>query len=76
MPTKIVTGENQPIDTLESGVASVIRLVVGPDLADVTGSFFDRDVESKANPQAYDPADRRRLRELSERLVANALRGR
>jgi NAD(P)-dependent dehydrogenase (short-subunit alcohol dehydrogenase family) len=75
MPTKIVTGENQPIDTLESGVANVVRLVVEPDLADVSGSFFDRDAESKADPQAYDPADRQRLRELSERLVADALPG-
>ena len=73
MPTKIVTGENQPIDTLESGVANVIRLVVSPDLADVTGSFFDREAESKAHPQAYNPADRQRLRELSDRLVADAL---
>ncbi len=75
MPTKIVTGENQPIETLESGVANVVRLVVDPDLAGVTGSFFDRDAESKADPQAYDPADRQRLRELGERLVADALRG-
>lgn len=72
MPTKIVTEENQPIDALESGVANVVPLVVDPDLADVTGSFFDRDAESKAHPQAYDPADRQRLRELSERLVADA----
>lgn len=71
MPTKIVTEEQDyTVDALESGIANVVRLLVDPDLADVTGRFFDRDAESRANRQAYDPAARQRLRELSNALVS------
>ena len=73
MPTKIVTEEQDyTVDALEYGIANVVRLLVDPDLADVTGSFYDRDAEAKADPQAYDPAARRRLRELSRALVTAA----
>ena len=73
MPTKIVTeGQDYTVDALEYGIANVVRLLVDPDLADVTGSFYDRDAEAKADPQAYDPAARQRLRELSKALVAAA----
>jgi NAD(P)-dependent dehydrogenase (short-subunit alcohol dehydrogenase family) len=73
MPTKIVTEEQDyTVDALEFGIANVIRLVVDPDLADVTGRFFDRDAEAKADPQAYDPAARQRLREVSRALLAAA----
>ena len=73
MPTKIVTEEQDyTVDALEYGIANVVRLLVDPDLADVTGSFYDRDAEAKADPQAYDPTARKRLRELSRALVAAA----
>lgn len=51
----------------------MVRLAVDPIPDDVDGAFFDRDVESKADPQAYDASARQRLRELSERLVADAV---
>jgi hypothetical protein len=35
----------------------------------VTGKYFDGQEESRAHPQAYDGEARRRLRELSVRLV-------
>jgi NAD(P)-dependent dehydrogenase (short-subunit alcohol dehydrogenase family) len=70
MPTKIVAAAGvQPASSLEEGVAATLRLVTDPDLDGVTGHYFDRRLESRAHPQAYDPAARRRLRELSERLV-------
>ena len=39
----------------------------------VTGRFFDGLRESRAKPQAYDPAARQRLRQLSDELIARAL---
>ncbi|HKE69371.1 MAG TPA: SDR family NAD(P)-dependent oxidoreductase [Nocardioidaceae bacterium] len=73
MPTKIVTEEQDyTVDALEFGIANVIRLVVDADLADVTGRFFDRDAEAKADSQAYDPAARQRLRDVSRALLAAA----
>ena len=43
-------------------------------LDDVTGRFFDRETETRAEDQAYDPAARRRLWELSEQLANDFLR--
>ena len=58
------------MSTLEKGARATLRLVVAPELAEVTGRYFDGEAESRAHPQAYDIDARRRLRELSERLVA------
>jgi NAD(P)-dependent dehydrogenase (short-subunit alcohol dehydrogenase family) len=78
MPTKIVLAAGlHPSSSLEQGVAATLRLVADPDLEDVTGRYFNREREARADPQAYDPAARRQLRELSERLVEPVLaRGR
>jgi NAD(P)-dependent dehydrogenase (short-subunit alcohol dehydrogenase family) len=71
MPTKIVLEERgQYADSLESGIEATMRLAVEPELDGVSGRFFDRTRESRAEAQAYDPDARARLRELSERLVA------
>ena len=70
MPTKMVLEEvGRSIDTLETGTAATLRLAIGDELEGVSGKFFDRDREAAAQPQAYDPEARRRLWELSERLV-------
>jgi NAD(P)-dependent dehydrogenase (short-subunit alcohol dehydrogenase family) len=70
MPTKMVLAAGvEPFDSLETGVRSTIRLVADPALDGVTGRYFDRLEEARARPQAYDPDARRKLRELSERLV-------
>lgn len=70
MPTKIVLEERgTSVDALERGVDSTVRLAVDPSLADVTGRFFDRETEARAEDQAYDPEARRQLWELSEALV-------
>jgi NAD(P)-dependent dehydrogenase (short-subunit alcohol dehydrogenase family) len=70
MPTKIVLDERgTSVDSLERGVESTLRLAVDPELDAISGRFFDRENESRAEDQAYDPAARRRLRELSEALV-------
>jgi NAD(P)-dependent dehydrogenase (short-subunit alcohol dehydrogenase family) len=70
MPTKMVAHAGvRPVDSLETGVRSTTNLVASPELAHVTGRYFDRLTEAHAHPQAYDEDARRRLRELSERLV-------
>jgi NAD(P)-dependent dehydrogenase (short-subunit alcohol dehydrogenase family) len=67
MPTKMVSS---PVSSLEEGVEATQRLVAAPDVAGVTGRYFDGQRESAADPQAYDEDARRRLWALSEQLTA------
>jgi NAD(P)-dependent dehydrogenase (short-subunit alcohol dehydrogenase family) len=69
MPTKIVLAQHgESIDSLERGLDATLRLALAPELEGVSGRYFDREEESRAEPQAYDPEARRKLRELSEAL--------
>ena len=73
MPTKIVLAQNgESIDPLERGVEATLRLAIDPELDQVSGRYFDREEESRAEAQAYDPEARRTLRELSEELAGDA----
>jgi NAD(P)-dependent dehydrogenase (short-subunit alcohol dehydrogenase family) len=75
MPTKIVLDERgTSVDSLERGADSTIRLATDPALDGVTGRFFDRETEARAEDQAYDPDARRRLWELSEALAGDSPR--
>ena len=70
MDTKMVResfGRTQ--DSVEDGVRSVTHLVADPELDGVSGRYFDKTHESRANEQAYDADARRRLWELSEELT-------
>jgi hypothetical protein len=70
MPTKMVReAGTTPASSLEEGVEATKRLVVGSDVDGVTGKYFNGQREARADPQAYDADARRRLRELSERLI-------
>ena len=70
MPTKIVLEQaGRSIDSLEEGVDATVRLAASPDLDGVTGRFFDRQEEARADDQAYDLAARRRLWDLSLELT-------
>ena len=70
MPTKIVLEQHgHSVDSLEEGAAATLRLAVGADVEGVTGRYFNRQVEAKADDQAYDPEARRRLWELSATLT-------
>jgi NAD(P)-dependent dehydrogenase (short-subunit alcohol dehydrogenase family) len=72
MPTKMVTEEiGYSIDSVGDGVAATSRLVTDPALAGVTGRFFDRIREARANPQAYDPKARAELWGRSLDLVGH-----
>jgi NAD(P)-dependent dehydrogenase (short-subunit alcohol dehydrogenase family) len=70
MPTKIVMEERgESMDSLEAGVEATVRLVTSPDLEGVSGRFYDRQREARAQEQAYDPEARERLWDLSARLT-------
>jgi NAD(P)-dependent dehydrogenase (short-subunit alcohol dehydrogenase family) len=70
MPTKIVLDQiGHSIDSLETGVQSTARLATDPQLADVSGRFFDRQSETRADEQAYDAHARQRLWALSLELT-------
>jgi NAD(P)-dependent dehydrogenase (short-subunit alcohol dehydrogenase family) len=59
-----------PATSTEQGAEATFRLVAAPELAGVTGRYFDGTREATPQQQARDPDARRQLRELSEKLVA------
>jgi len=70
MPTKIVLEQHgHSVDSLEEGVEATLRLAIGDDLEGVTGRYFNRQVDSRADEQAYDAEARRRLWDLSAELT-------
>ncbi len=70
MDTNMVRGTfGSPRSSVQEGVEPTLRLVVGEDVAGLSGRYFDQMEESSAHRQAYDPDARRRLWELSERLT-------
>ncbi|MDQ4119092.1 MAG: 3-oxoacyl-ACP reductase, partial [Actinomycetota bacterium] len=71
MPTKIVAGEQiRSVDSLETGVESVLRAALDPELDGTTGEFFDRERPARAKAQAYDADARATLRARSLDLVS------
>jgi len=52
-----------------SAAKPVVRLVTDPELADVTGQYFDRFEAKRAAPVTYDEDHARRLWEVSAELV-------
>jgi len=72
MPTKIVLEEiGQPIDSIDTGVNATRRLVSDPALDGVTGRFFDRTREARAQAQAYHADARAELWRRSLELVGH-----
>jgi hypothetical protein len=43
--------------------------VLDPDLEDTTGRYFDQFTDTRAHEQAYDTEARKRLMELTHRLL-------
>jgi NAD(P)-dependent dehydrogenase (short-subunit alcohol dehydrogenase family) len=68
--TMVREGGISPWSTVEEGGSAVLRLIDGSDIG--TGRYFNGTREARADPQAYDPDARRRLRELSQELLARA----
>jgi NAD(P)-dependent dehydrogenase (short-subunit alcohol dehydrogenase family) len=63
----------QPVSSVEEGLEATWRLVADPALDGVSGWYFDGTEQARPDPQAEDPAARSWVRELSDRLVADAL---
>jgi NAD(P)-dependent dehydrogenase (short-subunit alcohol dehydrogenase family) len=57
------------MSTIEDGVEATLRLAISPDLDGVSGRYFDRLREGRADEQAYDEDARGRLWRRSEELV-------
>ena len=73
MPTKIVLEQRGGhVDSLEDGVEATVRLAISPEVEGLTGGYYDRQSESRAMHQAYDPDARRRLWSLSLDLVGES----
>ena len=58
-----------PMSKVETGAEAILQLAVSPKLEGKSGLYFNVMNESRANPQAYDTAARRQLRELSLELT-------
>ncbi|MFI1714737.1 SDR family NAD(P)-dependent oxidoreductase [Streptomyces litmocidini] len=58
-----------PVTTTEEGVRPTVRLLLDPDLATVTGRYFDRFTDARAHEQAYDAGARERLMKLTHELT-------
>ena len=67
--TMVRAGGITPMSTVEQGGEAILHLVTGDDVAGKSGLFFNGMNEARANPQAYDPAARKRLRALSLELT-------
>ncbi|MGA5421821.1 SDR family NAD(P)-dependent oxidoreductase [Streptomyces lavendulocolor] len=59
-----------PVVAVHEGVRPTVRLLLDPDLAPVTGRYFDRFTDARAHDQAYDPEARARLMRLTDELLA------
>ena len=59
----------KPISTVEEGGAAILQLIASPAHEGKSGLYFNGLRESRADPQAYDEAARKRLRALSFELV-------
>jgi NAD(P)-dependent dehydrogenase (short-subunit alcohol dehydrogenase family) len=71
MDTKMVIDAGvTPASTVREGLEATWRLVADPSVEGVSGAYFNGTREVRADAQAYDLDARRRLRELSQRLVA------
>jgi NAD(P)-dependent dehydrogenase (short-subunit alcohol dehydrogenase family) len=71
MGTKMVVDIGiEPRSEIAEGARATERLIADPELAGVTGRYFNGLREGAVDPQAHDPEARERLWELSERLVA------
>jgi NAD(P)-dependent dehydrogenase (short-subunit alcohol dehydrogenase family) len=70
MPTKMVLAAGvTPASPLEDGVRATLRLLADPELDEVSGRYFNGLREAEPQSQARDAGARRRLRDLSDRLV-------
>lgn len=58
------------VDSVDEGAGFILDLAASPERAGVTGRYFNRGVDTRAEEQCYDPEARRRLREATEAILA------
>jgi NAD(P)-dependent dehydrogenase (short-subunit alcohol dehydrogenase family) len=58
-----------PWSSVEEGAEAILRLAASPRLEGKTGLYFNGLREGRADPQAYEPEARRRLRAISRELT-------
>ncbi|MBW8482306.1 SDR family NAD(P)-dependent oxidoreductase [Actinomadura sp. PM05-2] len=74
MATRMVlAGGHTPLSSVAEGGDATLRLIADPALDGVTGRYYDGLRETAPHRQAADPDARRRLRELTDALIAGAL---
>lgn len=70
MDTPMVTSSGrQPMSSVQDGANAVMQLAVGTGVAGRTGLYFNQMNEARANQQAYDADARKRLWDLSIKLI-------
>lgn len=73
LDTKMVReGFGSPMGPVETGIEAEVYLATSPEVAGITGEYFDRTNRAQANAQAYDTQVRRKLWQLSEQWVGIA----
>lgn len=73
--TMVQDAEIRALSTVEEGAAASLRLIIGAASETLTGCYFNGQRKARANDQAYDTQARRRLRQISDELIAAALPG-
>src|SRR5688572_13220736 len=66
---RVIRGGSEPLSTVEEGAEAVMQLAVSPEIAHVTGVYFNQLAEARAHAQAYDDAARAKLWALSMELT-------
>ncbi len=61
-----------PTSTVDEGSRAVLRLATDPEMADVSGRFFDGPHPARVDEQAYDPSFRQWLWRHTHALIAPA----
>ena len=61
-----------PMSKVETGAEAILQLATSPKIEGKSGLYFNVMNEARANPQAYDPAARQKLRKLSLELTGAA----
>jgi NAD(P)-dependent dehydrogenase (short-subunit alcohol dehydrogenase family) len=77
MNTKMVLQSSyfgSPLSTVGKGAEAVEYLALSPEVEKTSGVYFNGKQPSQAEAQAYDPASRAKLRELSQKLAGVEIR--
>jgi NAD(P)-dependent dehydrogenase (short-subunit alcohol dehydrogenase family) len=70
--TMVRQAGHSPMSTVDEGADGIIRLAVSPEVAGVSGQYFNRQQPARADAQAYDADARARLHDLSLELTGLA----